>query len=141
MKPCFLSIPQPLHHAARGEHADVIRMLLASGASPTKANLYGKVGLGVLALLPIFSDKLCCGVSDQFSFGRSQVTYQNQTQKPREFWRLLLVLWHASRFYLLQKNSRFHLGDVELASMVGFYRSAIKMLIVASLFITISFRI
>ncbi|KAK9195384.1 hypothetical protein WN943_003505 [Citrus x changshan-huyou] len=32
----------PLHHAARGEHVDVIRLLLASGASPTKANLYGK---------------------------------------------------------------------------------------------------
>lgn len=51
------------------------------------------------------------------------------------------MLWHASRFYLLQKNSRLHLGYVELASMVGFYRSAIKMLIVASLFIIISFRI
>jgi len=34
---------QPLHHAARGEHADVIRLLLASGASATTANSYGKV--------------------------------------------------------------------------------------------------
>ncbi|XP_031249488.1 poly [ADP-ribose] polymerase tankyrase-like [Pistacia vera] len=33
----------PLHHAARGEHEDVIRLLLDSGASPTKANLYGKI--------------------------------------------------------------------------------------------------
>ncbi|KAL6133462.1 hypothetical protein ACLB2K_065697 [Fragaria x ananassa] len=33
----------PLHHAARGEHADIIRLLLTSGASPTKANLYGKI--------------------------------------------------------------------------------------------------
>ncbi|KAG4976997.1 hypothetical protein JHK86_036471 [Glycine max] len=32
----------PLHHAARGEHIDVIRLLLSNGASPTKANLYGK---------------------------------------------------------------------------------------------------
>ncbi|KAJ6871151.1 hypothetical protein NC652_036730 [Populus alba x Populus x berolinensis] len=32
----------PLHHAARGEHADVIRLLLASGASATTANSYGK---------------------------------------------------------------------------------------------------
>lgn len=36
---------QPLHHAARGEHEDIIRLLLDSGASPTKANLYGKVSL------------------------------------------------------------------------------------------------
>ncbi|XVF07821.1 hypothetical protein REPUB_Repub06bG0172900 [Reevesia pubescens] len=34
---------QPLHHAARGEHADVIRLLLANGASPTKTNTYGKI--------------------------------------------------------------------------------------------------
>ncbi|KAG5553489.1 hypothetical protein RHGRI_011385 [Rhododendron griersonianum] len=33
---------QPLHHAARGEHEDVIGLLLAAGASPTKTNLYGK---------------------------------------------------------------------------------------------------
>lgn len=32
----------PLHHAARGEHVEVIRLLLSNGASPTKANLYGK---------------------------------------------------------------------------------------------------
>lgn len=34
---------QPLHHAARGEHAEVIQLLLANGASPTKTNTYGKV--------------------------------------------------------------------------------------------------
>ncbi|XP_043706268.1 BRCA1-associated RING domain protein 1 [Telopea speciosissima] len=33
----------PLHHAARGEHVDVIQLLLNSGASPTKANIYGKI--------------------------------------------------------------------------------------------------
>ncbi|KAJ4970885.1 hypothetical protein NE237_003984 [Protea cynaroides] len=33
----------PLHHAARGEHVDVIQLLLAAGASPTKANIYGKI--------------------------------------------------------------------------------------------------
>ncbi|EOY07972.1 Ankyrin repeat family protein isoform 1 [Theobroma cacao] len=33
----------PLHHAVRGEHVDVIRLLLANGASPTKANIYGKI--------------------------------------------------------------------------------------------------
>ncbi|KAI5418389.1 ABC transporter G member 35 [Lathyrus oleraceus] len=33
---------KPLHHAARGEHADVIRLLLSNGASATKENLYGK---------------------------------------------------------------------------------------------------
>ncbi|XP_042503816.1 poly [ADP-ribose] polymerase tankyrase [Macadamia integrifolia] len=33
----------PLHHAARGEHVDVIQLLLDSGASPTKANIYGKI--------------------------------------------------------------------------------------------------
>ncbi|KAG1354857.1 BRCA1-associated RING domain protein 1 [Cocos nucifera] len=32
----------PLHHAARGEHLDVIRLLLAAGASPKKTNAYGK---------------------------------------------------------------------------------------------------
>lgn len=32
----------PLHHAARGEHVDVIRLLLSLGASPVKANIYGK---------------------------------------------------------------------------------------------------
>ncbi|KAB2622421.1 tankyrase-2 [Pyrus ussuriensis x Pyrus communis] len=32
-----------LHHAAKGEHADVIRLLLASRAFPTNANLYGKI--------------------------------------------------------------------------------------------------
>jgi len=32
----------PLHHASRGEHEDVIRLLLAAGASPTKTNIYGK---------------------------------------------------------------------------------------------------
>lgn len=46
---------QPLHHAARGEHADVIRLLLASGASVTKANAYGKVSIigRVLAITPL----------------------------------------------------------------------------------------
>lgn len=44
-------------------------------------------------------------------------------------------------FPCCKKKSRFHLGYVELASMVGFYRSAIKMLIMVSLFIIISFRI
>lgn len=34
---------QPLHHAARGEHLDVIRLLLAAGASPEKTNIHGKV--------------------------------------------------------------------------------------------------
>ncbi|OVA17958.1 Ankyrin repeat [Macleaya cordata] len=33
---------QPLHHAARGEHVDVVRLLLAAGASPTTTNIYGK---------------------------------------------------------------------------------------------------
>ncbi|VFQ59357.1 unnamed protein product [Cuscuta campestris] len=33
----------PLHHAARGEHAHVIKLLLDSGASPTKKNSFGKI--------------------------------------------------------------------------------------------------
>ncbi|KAF9602616.1 hypothetical protein IFM89_030222 [Coptis chinensis] len=33
----------PLHHAARGEHVDVVRILLAAGASPLKPNIYGKI--------------------------------------------------------------------------------------------------
>ena len=33
----------PLHHAARGEHLDVIRLLLAHGASLSKKNLYDKI--------------------------------------------------------------------------------------------------
>ncbi|XP_010543446.1 PREDICTED: ras-related protein RABE1d-like isoform X4 [Tarenaya hassleriana] len=33
----------PLHHAARGEHGDVLRFLLASGASPRTANSFGKI--------------------------------------------------------------------------------------------------
>ncbi|CAH8369591.1 unnamed protein product [Eruca vesicaria subsp. sativa] len=32
----------PLHHAARGEHVNVINFLLSSGASPTIKNSYGK---------------------------------------------------------------------------------------------------
>ncbi|KAM7254883.1 hypothetical protein ACFE04_020124 [Oxalis oulophora] len=32
----------PLHHAARGEHLAIVRFLLASGASPTKINVFGK---------------------------------------------------------------------------------------------------
>ncbi|KAL6507880.1 hypothetical protein OROGR_024075 [Orobanche gracilis] len=32
----------PLHHAARGEYADAIRLLLAYGASPNLINVYGK---------------------------------------------------------------------------------------------------
>ncbi|KAL1533645.1 tankyrase-like [Salvia divinorum] len=35
----------PLHHAARGEYSDVIRLLLAHGASPTKTNIHGKTPL------------------------------------------------------------------------------------------------
>ncbi|RZC70559.1 hypothetical protein C5167_033719 [Papaver somniferum] len=35
-------VQEPLHHAARGEHVEVVRLLLAAGASPTKANIYGK---------------------------------------------------------------------------------------------------
>ncbi|KAG0484314.1 hypothetical protein HPP92_008393 [Vanilla planifolia] len=33
----------PLHHAARGEHMNVVQLLLTMGASPAKANAYGKV--------------------------------------------------------------------------------------------------
>ncbi|KAF9595501.1 hypothetical protein IFM89_000589 [Coptis chinensis] len=33
----------PLHHAARGEHVDVVRILLAARASPLKPNIYGKI--------------------------------------------------------------------------------------------------
>lgn len=36
---------QPLHHAARGEHVDIVRLLLASGASPAISNTYGKVSI------------------------------------------------------------------------------------------------
>ncbi|KAL4592115.1 hypothetical protein LXL04_005099 [Taraxacum kok-saghyz] len=32
----------PLHHAARGEHEQIVGLLLSLGASPTKANVYGK---------------------------------------------------------------------------------------------------
>ncbi|KAL6010140.1 hypothetical protein ACLOJK_000571 [Asimina triloba] len=32
----------PLHHAARGEHLDVVRLLLDLGASPTTPNSFGK---------------------------------------------------------------------------------------------------
>ncbi|KAK6140130.1 hypothetical protein DH2020_026128 [Rehmannia glutinosa] len=32
----------PLHHAARGEYGDIIRLLLAYGASTTRTNVYGK---------------------------------------------------------------------------------------------------
>ncbi|KAF3626211.1 putative aquaporin TIP1-1-like [Capsicum annuum] len=38
----LVDFEQPLHHAARGEHVNVIRLLLASGACPTKTNIYGK---------------------------------------------------------------------------------------------------
>lgn len=43
-KVCFL-FTQPLHHAARGEHVNVIRFLLSSGALPTIKNSYGKVNI------------------------------------------------------------------------------------------------
>jgi len=32
----------PLHHAARGEHLDVVKLLLEAGASPKKENTYGQ---------------------------------------------------------------------------------------------------
>ncbi|CAN0878707.1 Poly [ADP-ribose] polymerase tankyrase-1 [Linum grandiflorum] len=32
----------PLHHASRGEHAAIVNLLLASGASVTRTNSYGK---------------------------------------------------------------------------------------------------
>ncbi|GER54241.1 ankyrin repeat-containing protein [Striga asiatica] len=35
----------PLHHAARGEYADTVRLLLAYEACPTKTNFYGKYWL------------------------------------------------------------------------------------------------
>lgn len=34
---------QPLHHAARGEHLDVVKLLLEAGACPKKENAYGQV--------------------------------------------------------------------------------------------------
>lgn len=34
---------QPLHHAARGNHADVVQQLLDSGANPKISNLMGQV--------------------------------------------------------------------------------------------------
>lgn len=33
----------PLHHAARGEHLDVVKILLEAGACPKKENAYGQV--------------------------------------------------------------------------------------------------
>lgn len=36
-------ITQPLHHAARGEHVNVIMLVLANGASPTKTNSCGQI--------------------------------------------------------------------------------------------------
>lgn len=34
---------QPLHHGARGNHSDVVKMLLDSGANPKILNLVGQV--------------------------------------------------------------------------------------------------
>lgn len=36
---------QPLHHAARGEQMEVVKILLEAGASPNKTNAYGQVHL------------------------------------------------------------------------------------------------
>lgn len=49
---------QPLHHAARGEHADVVRLLVSSGASPTQSNTCGKVSIcrGSLKLVSSLSE-------------------------------------------------------------------------------------
>ncbi|KAJ0476695.1 putative ankyrin repeat-containing domain-containing protein [Helianthus annuus] len=35
----------PLHHAARGEHKEIVQLLLSLGASISKTNVYGKVGI------------------------------------------------------------------------------------------------
>ncbi|XP_016495930.2 uncharacterized protein LOC107814939, partial [Nicotiana tabacum] len=35
----MLDSVDPLHHAARDEHANVVRLLLASGACPTRSNM------------------------------------------------------------------------------------------------------
>ncbi|CAN1307910.1 Potassium channel AKT6 [Linum perenne] len=39
----ILFLEQPLHHAARGEHSEIVSLLLASGASVTRTNSYGKI--------------------------------------------------------------------------------------------------
>ncbi|KAI3771895.1 hypothetical protein L6452_03066 [Arctium lappa] len=33
---------KPLHHAARGEHKEIVELLLSIGASPFMTNVYGK---------------------------------------------------------------------------------------------------
>ncbi|WOL15222.1 hypothetical protein Cni_G24003 [Canna indica] len=39
----MMLVLEPLHHAARGEHLDVVRLLPAAGASPNKTNMFGKI--------------------------------------------------------------------------------------------------
>lgn len=36
----FLLCIQPLHHAVRGEHLDIVHFFLVAGASPKKRNVY-----------------------------------------------------------------------------------------------------
>jgi ankyrin repeat protein len=38
----YIYLMQPLHHAARGEHLDVVKLLLQGGACPKKENSYGQ---------------------------------------------------------------------------------------------------
>lgn len=85
----LVDFEQPLHHAARGEHVNVIRLLLASGACPTKTNIYGKVS----ALMQHFFFDLTCVVakflmSDQFNvmsdYCRAPVSLLHLTPNPKE---------------------------------------------------------
>ncbi|XP_074302670.1 uncharacterized protein LOC141634362 [Silene latifolia] len=39
---CMMLVLAPLHHAARGEHLDTIRLLMSHGASLTTKNSYEK---------------------------------------------------------------------------------------------------
>jgi hypothetical protein len=77
---------QPLHHAARGEHADVIRLLLASGASATTANSYGKVLVTIDFIMKIMFLISVLYLLLINCYGRLQANYLNQILKRTEFW-------------------------------------------------------
>ncbi|KAG0486134.1 hypothetical protein HPP92_008229 [Vanilla planifolia] len=93
----------PLHHAARGEHMNVVQLLLTMGASPAKANAYGKIPAeladhgrvgkersGVVSFCmavarPKLKGKACCREESK-SLGREERCWAKR-RTPPECWR------------------------------------------------------
>lgn len=105
---CCTFFLQPLHHAARGEHVDIIRILLATGADPTKTNMYGKVCTYTTFPLAFLS----LNVFLILFISRPLVSYLIRTPKLNEFWKLLVPLRVVSSFFWFFINFWFIMAVV-----------------------------